>query len=321
MSHVPPSEVGTFAGWCFTLNNPPRTDLPKDWESVVMYCVWQLEKGEEGTPHLQGYVVFPRQVRFPFVKKLCKEANWQHRRGTHLDAKSYCSKQDTRVDGPFEYGKEPLGQGKRSDLDRVKVAIDAGKSEKELFDDYFPTMVKFYRGVREYKRLRTPVRSWKTEVHILWGVTNIGKSYLAWSEAPQAYPKRYTQGGGDWWDGYDSHEDVVIDEFYGWIKWNTLLQLLDCTPLLVDTKGGAVQFTARRIFITSNAHPRTWYNYRGHMEYRTLARRFTSVRTRESRETEWEFERLDVDLIPASSSDVTCARASTYNPPVITIDE
>ena len=300
----------------FTINNPSRVDLPKDWESVAVYCVWQLEEGEEGTRHLQGYAIFPNPLRLSGCKKHHCGAHWEPRRGNHSQAKAYCTKLDTRIEGPFEYGQEPLGQGKRSDLDGLKELIDGGCDESELWESNFTAMVKYTRGIREYKRLRTPARSWKTEVHIAWGCTNIGKSHWARESAPDAFWKRYTKGGGEWWDGYDGEEDVVIDEFYGWMQWNFILQLFDEYPLSVDTKGGAVQFVARRIFVTSNAHPRDWYNWRGHMEYRTLARRITSIRTRDSVDDEWQLE--SGDAIPARNVDPPgTSRASTYRPIVI----
>jgi hypothetical protein len=60
-------------------------------------------------------------------------------------------------------------------------------------------------------------------------------------------------------DGYDGQEDVVVDEFYGWIPYDLLCRMCDRYPLLVDTKGGAVQFCPKRIWITSNKKPEDWY--------------------------------------------------------------
>lgn len=64
---------------------------------------------------------------------------------------------------------------------------------------------------------------------------------------------------GCWWDGYEGQHTVVIDEFYGWIKYDFFLRLTDRYPLQVETKGGVVQFVSRRIVFTSNAAPDTWY--------------------------------------------------------------
>jgi len=69
------------------------------------------------------------------------------------------------------------------------------------------------------------------------------------------------EGCKDWWDDYDGTQDVLIDEFYGGFRWTYLLNLLDRFPMRVETKGGYVNFAPKRIFITSNRHPSTWYSH------------------------------------------------------------
>ncbi len=88
-----------------------------------------------------------------------------------------------------------------------------------------------------------------------------GKSRRALHEAgADAYWVRKPQNnGGLWFDGYDGHANVVIDEFYGWISRDLMCRLCDRYPLLVDTKGGAVSFLAKKIWITSNQSPVMWW--------------------------------------------------------------
>jgi len=42
--------------WCFTTNNPTDGDTPHP-VPAIRACVWQLEFGEEETPHFQGYIL------------------------------------------------------------------------------------------------------------------------------------------------------------------------------------------------------------------------------------------------------------------------
>jgi len=249
--------------WVFTLNNPVIDELPKTWRGIA-YCVWQKERGVSGTPHLQGYVQFTNARAMASLKKLCPEAHWEARMGTAAQAKAYCTKEETRVSGPWTIGEEnePVGQGKRTDLDAVKEMIDSGRPLTECWEQHFGVMVKHSRAMKEYTILRgMNKRNWLTTTRVIWGPTGTGKTRKVQELAgPKAYwMKKPGAGQSVFFDGYDGEEDVVIDEFYGWIPYDLLLRMCDRYPLLVDTKGGAVQFAPKRIWITSNVAPRQWY--------------------------------------------------------------
>lgn len=264
--------------WCFTINNPTQADAPEAWEGVL-YLVYQEEVGADGhTPHLQGYVAFHQRKRLSTVKRLNARAHWEVRRGTHAEAKAYCMKEDTRAPGkaPVEIGSdESLGaQGKRNDLLSFKRAMDEKKTEREIAEDdeLFPVWAKYGRVFDRYKRLKTVrARDWPTFTTILWGPPGTGKTrYVHEHAGPDAYWVKKPNGSSVFFDGYDGQEDVVIDEFYGWLPYDLLCRMCDRYPLMVDTKGGMVNFYPKRIWITSNAEPSTWYR-RG---LQALERRF-----------------------------------------------
>lgn len=61
------------AFWSMTINNYDETDLALVQLGYPDHCreiVHTLEKGEEGTPHIQAWVKLQRQQRLSFVKKL-----------------------------------------------------------------------------------------------------------------------------------------------------------------------------------------------------------------------------------------------------------
>lgn len=94
-------------------------------------------------------------------------------------------------------------------------------------------------------------------VSVFWGRTRTGKSRRAWEEAGiTAYPK---DPQTKFWCGYQSHCNVVMDEFRGGISISHILRWLDRYPVIVETKGGACVLSAERIWITSNVDPRNWY--------------------------------------------------------------
>lgn len=255
----------TSSNWLFTINNPTTETIPEQWTDDVKYCIWQAETGEKGTPHLQGYLQLKKKSRISALKKLHRTAHWEARKGTHQQAVDYCSKEQTRTNGPFTYGSPTKGAGQRNDLQALKDALDAGRSEKEIAmdDALFPTWAKYYRALERYNKLTgKKERKWATQTIVYWGPPGTGKSSRALHEGGTAafwLPKPHSRGAV-WWDGYDGQEVVVIDEFYGWIQRDLLCRLCDRYPLFVETKGGSVPFLAKKIIITSNKPPVEWYN-------------------------------------------------------------
>lgn len=263
-----------------TMNNPGEEILfIPDW---IGYAIWQKEVGESGTPHLQIYIECKTKRTFTKIRATFPGAHVEKRKGSQQQAINYCSKPETRVDGPWTHGEKTLlEQGKRTDLEPVVTALRAGQSLKRVAEDNPETYIKFFKGIERYKQItQTEVRSWMTELHIVWGPAGTGKSHLCNELAPNAYHLPEADGK-IWWDGYDGHEDVIIDDFYGWIKMSMFLKLVDKWPLIVENKGGTTKFLAKRIFITSNTNWESWY--RKHFEERpehleAFKRRITTVK-------------------------------------------
>lgn len=85
--------------WSITINNPTQEELEL-WKKAtenhwVKEAVGQLERGESGTPHIQG-LLRTTQVRFAQVKKLFPRAHIEVARNANALAK-YVQKEDTRV--------------------------------------------------------------------------------------------------------------------------------------------------------------------------------------------------------------------------------
>lgn len=250
----------------FTINNPSSNELPAGWPEVS-YAVWQREKGEQGTEHLQGYVVFGKQVRMTWLKSHCdRTAHWESRKGNHQQAKAYCSKEDSRVAGPWVCGAEDEswgGPGKRNDMLALKRKLDEGATLKEVAEDpeLFTVVAKHYKFVSLYRTLTGKQRDWPVFTQVIWGAPGIGKTSKARDLAgPEAFWLSRPAGQTAWWDGYVGQEVVVIDEFYGWLSLDFMCRLLDRYPLNVETKGSSTPMGVKKVIITSNVPPIEWYS-------------------------------------------------------------
>lgn len=234
--------------------------------STSKFGVFQEEKAPStGTPHLQGFAVFATVTSLKTLKKRMPRAHWTLCNGSVEDNITYCSKVDTRAFPNLDshtWGEKPAGRGKRTDLDDVASAIKENKSLKSIAETYPTTYIRYNRGMTALRAILQPKRSWVTECVIYWGPPGTFKTTHALEMAPDAMvlTKSMVTPSVVWFDGYDGHEDVIIDEFYGWIPFNFFLNLLDKIPMMVQTKGGAVPFVAKRIWITSNADPESWYS-------------------------------------------------------------
>ena len=263
--------------FCFTINNPSddekahmRNRAMLDTAGVT-YIVWQVERGEAGTPHVQGYVEFKRRQR-PTARSIKtvvgRRAHIEIRRGTADEAADYCKKEESRVEPGDEWGVISVsgGQGARNDLKKVKESIDAGMGVRELYDEHFAHMIRYRRSFQEYMnttRGRTPGEDGDfppIQVEWWWGPTGSGKTRDAWrrlSTTTVGFLGTYTKPGSTrWWDGYTGQTQVLIDDISPTMtQFSTLLQWLDRYPCQVEYKGGYIQLQATLIIITAPLKP------------------------------------------------------------------
>jgi hypothetical protein len=97
---------------------------------------------------------------------------------------------------------------------------------------------------------------------VLFGPTRAGKSTLVYGYAFKHGLRVYSKGRGKWWDGYDGHDIVLVDDFDG--KGNDMpitwwLNVMDIFPYRVEVKGGFTMLDNPLFYFTSNIHPDNWW--------------------------------------------------------------
>ena len=73
---------------------------------LAKYAVGQLERGSEtGRLHLQYFVQMERSRRLTHMRTvICDRSHWEPMYGSVAQARAYATKEDTRVEGPWEFG-------------------------------------------------------------------------------------------------------------------------------------------------------------------------------------------------------------------------
>lgn len=244
-------------GFVFTINNYSDVDRPGVdlLASMAEYLIIGKEIGEEGTPHYQGYVYFGKNKKaFKQVKELLPRAHIEAAKGSPRQNFDYCSKQ-----GDFEeFGVRPQ-QGKRSDLQLAYQVVKETSKMKEVV-----ALMPNFQAIKcaeAYLKYHEAPRNWKPEVRWYYGATGAGKTRFAreWL-GEEAYT---CLDSAKFWEGYDGHEAVLIDDFRkDFCKFHVLLRILDRYEFRVEVKGASRQLRARKIAITCPFHPRLVYETR-----------------------------------------------------------
>lgn len=303
-------------GWVYTLNNYTMDDVHRlraihlNRSCQGAYHIFQPERGDSNTPHLQGFVYFPNRKRFSTVKRLLSDrAHLEPMRGTPQQASDYCRKEESRdslVDfGVHEVGDIPIHEpGKRNDLLEISLRLDDGGHLWDIAKhdtDLRPSVLRNYRALSTYETHVTGQRAVPTQLEIHEGDPGTFKSFTAnlWDD-----PYFLEHGNsGAWFDGYEPnrHDTVVADEFGGhFMPYTTLKRLADRYPMSVETKGGRVAFRAKRLVITTNIDPEQWYK---NAPFPELKRRIT-------RWFKYTICEVSIGAVPAGSTIINCIKGS-----------
>lgn len=270
-----------YTNWTCTINNyNEEEDINEIYlcEKEIQYCLFYHEEGKKKhTEHLQGFIVWKldHRKRFTEMKKLFSRMHFKPMNGTIEQNEDYVDKDEELI---IKIGEKPIGQGKRTDIYAVKAFIEKQPSVRALLNSDIKLNTQTIRMAEILCKYVEPVRNFKPEVYWIWGETGIGKTRLVYDnfEMNEIYKK--TTNSGKWWDGYDGHKIVILDDLRpSDYRYHELLTLLDRYPYQVEIKGGFRQLLATIIIITTDRHPNKFYQQDVVGDLRQLTRRFTAV--------------------------------------------
>ena len=258
--------------FCITINNPTETDEEmftylQNLEHIK-YFIFSREKGNmEGTIHLQMFLIFTIGKRFSTIKKLFPKAHIESAKGSNTQNRDYCSKNDTHISGPFEFG-EFAEQGARKDLKAFFDLVNAGATDYELqclYPKLYEKNVSKLAAFRNAKILNDYSKSLREDLIVtyIYGSTGVGKTYCIMKKYDKGSFYRITDYIKDPWQDYVDQKIVVFDEFRSQFPMVNMLNFLDIYPVSLPARFSNKITCYNRLFIISNIPPSSQYsNYK-----------------------------------------------------------
>lgn len=250
------------------------------WDSKVAYYCWQVERcPDTGRLHTHLYCRGSVMLSFAYLGRCFPGWHLEIRKGTEAQAVAYCTKEETRVWGPFEHG-DRAAPGARTDIAAALAIVKSGGGVRGVIETGAGYQcLKYAETVLRYME---PQRDWQPECFWYFGSTGSGKTRGAWSRALEFL-------GGDteenrakvwmsgrtlkWWQGYDAHPVVIIDDFRkDFCTFHELLRILDRYAFVVENKGGSRQLLAKLIIVTCPWAPDVLYEGQADLVLQLLRR-------------------------------------------------
>jgi len=220
--------------------------IPED--ERIKCCIYQIEQTKDGKVHAQGYFELKNPMRMAGAKKLVgASAHMAISNGDREANVRYCSKEESRLEGPIRFGDWTLVQGKRTDLEStINILKEHGRDAAIMHSNG-----KFSREIdRVDAVLSKNFDRGEQIIFYIHGPTGVGKSRWVYE---QIKGKRfYMWNNSKWWDGYDGEEIIWVDDFRWMMDEQYYLKVFDRYPCTVETKGGHVQLKTKTWYVTSN---------------------------------------------------------------------
>lgn len=234
-------------------------------------CAVNYEIGDNGNHHMHMVLVDDGKVRFTAIQKLFKGMHIEPTRGNKEQAEDYilkrgvfAEKSHTVVVPAIFRGKIKANQGARKDLEVIQELLEQGKTPNEIMDISI-NMRKYETLIRkQYFRIQVKAMPLSRDVTVYWhvGESGCGKSFT-YTQLCQEHGKDnvylltdYDSGG---FDNYCAEPILFMDEFKGNMKFQTLLNYIDCYPVQIHCRYANAYALWNEVHITSVFPPEEAY--------------------------------------------------------------
>jgi len=260
--------------YLLTINNPIEKDLShekiieimKNFKSCVYYCMSDEIGNEEKTHHTHLYMVASSPIRFSTVKNNFPTSHIDMSRGSSQENRDYVLKEgkwandekaDTKImNAQYEWGEMPVErQGARTDLSDLYDMIKDGKTNYEIMEENPDYLLR----LSDIERARTVIKTeeyrntWRdVEVTYIYGKTALGKTRSIMEQYGYQSVYRVTDYLHPF-DGYQSQDIILFDEYEGQFKIQEMLNYLDGYPLELRCRYSNKVACFTKVYIVSNS--------------------------------------------------------------------
>jgi len=284
--------------WVFTVNNYTEEyinglNVLLQSSKNITHLIVGKETGENGTPHLQGYIRFSSPLPLNCVSRKIPGAYLDIANAHPYKNYVYCSKQgDVVIDfGDFSNTQQKNGNKLREVYESMWEDIKEGKQETYIGDTYPQFYFKHLNSIRSaIIRNQVCLPPWSGDLTSknLWihGPTGCGKSRWAHNQVPNEYI--FFKNKNKWWDGYDSsrHKIVLIEDFLtdGKLLENYMKIWADRYSFQAEVKGGTILVHPSQyiLLVTSNHSIHKTFAFCSPLDVDAIYRRFNEIAFDES---------------------------------------
>lgn len=244
-----------------TINNPVESDeefkIYLENLEHIKYFIFQREIGEEThTEHFQVFLIFTIGKRFSTIKKLFPRAHIEKAKGNNIQCRDYCSKTETRISGPYEFG-EFAEERARTDLNGFIELIKNGASDLELLELYPTQFLRNSKMVTQIRHIYLEAKNndKRKENFIcvyIYGKSRVGKTsalFDFYGNTKAYFIKDYNRYP---FDNYKNQDVVVFDEYRSQIELSLFLNLLDIYPIELSCRYHNKIGNYTKVFVISN---------------------------------------------------------------------